>query len=135
FAAVVAALMLAACSTNSVPPAAVSITSPASRAPVSGTAAIQVPSADDSTVSRVEVFARSRGATESGVLVGSSTRTPHVVSWYTPSQPNLAELELVAVAVGHGGAEVKSNPVPVRVHNSGVPNLELLTAYTIVPEG
>ena len=128
--------LLAACGAggdDSAPPL-VSILSPASGSPVSGTATVQVGADDDRGVTNVKLYVRGRGSEEEGVQVASTTEgPPYVLSWYTPGQPNLSDLELVAVARDTGGNESTSDPVAVRVQNSNVPTLQLLTAFTLPP--
>lgn len=125
-------LFLAACSSpTDTLPAAVSITSPASGSPVSGTTTVQLSATDDVAVTSVKLYVRGKGSSARGVLVGTATQEPYVVSWYTLAQPNLSDLELVAVATDTGGNEGESAPVSVRVQNSNVPTLNLLTAYNL----
>jgi hypothetical protein len=114
-------------------PPSVSLVSPASGSPVSGTVSVQVTAADDQAVANVKLYARSRGSTTQGVQVGSATQAPYVVSWFTPNHPNLSELEIYAVATDFGANESRSKPVWVKVQNSGVPSLQLLTAFTVPP--
>ena len=128
--------LLAACGAggdDSAPPS-VSILSPASGAPVSGTTTVQVSADDDKGVTSVRLFVRSKGSESEGVQVASTTDgPPYVLSWYTPGQPNLSDLDLIAVAKDTGGNESTSDPVAVRVQNSNVPTLQLLTAFTLPP--
>jgi hypothetical protein len=126
--------LLSSCASTDINPPTVTITSPAANAPVSSTAVVQVSASDNDGVARVDLYARGKGMTDRGVRVGSATQEPYVISWYTPSQPNFAELELIAVAVDSGNNEGESQPVAVKVQNSGVPALQLLTAYTLPPD-
>ncbi len=127
-------LVLASCqlSGDETPPT-VAILSPAAGSPVSGTTTVQLSADDDHGVASVKLFVRARGSQGQGVQLGSATQAPYVVSWYTLAQPNLAELELVAVATDFAGNEGRSEPVAVRVQNAGVPSLQLLTAFTLPP--
>lgn len=133
--ACLASLVLCACGSGSegVPPL-LAITSPASGSPVSGTAAVQVSADVDNDVSSVELYVREKGGEGRGVRVGVANQDPFVVQWYTPGQPNLAELDLIAVGKSKDGAEGESLPVTVRTQNSGVPSLQLLTAFTLAPD-
>jgi hypothetical protein len=124
------------CSSNDSLPPTVAIVSPASGSPVAAVTSVQVSAADDRGVRVVELFARGKGGTERGVLVGTAVEEPYVVSWQTTSQPNFAELELLAVARDLAGNEAESSPITVRTQNGGVPSLERLYAFTVpVPTG
>lgn len=112
----------------------VSIATPASGSSVSATVAVQSIAGNDAGVSKVQVYVRSRGSASRGVLVGAATREPFVVSWFTPAVPNGSEVELVAVAYDEAGNAGESDPVPVRVSNPGVPNVEYLAAFTLPPK-
>jgi hypothetical protein len=113
----------------------VAITSPAIGSTVAGTAAVQITAQDTAGIASVEVYARGKGSTEQGVRVGSAVgQGPYVVTWNTSTQPNVAELELIAVAIDTTGNKGESTPVLVKTQNSGVPNLKLLAAYTVPPK-
>jgi hypothetical protein len=118
------------------PPTA-NITNPAQDSVLTGTATIQIDARDDETaVSKVNVYARSKDSTKKGTLVGSSITKPFVVSWNTTSAsgvPNQLPLELVAEAVDRAGNVGSSTPVRIRTQNTGVPNLSLLAAFTYPP--
>lgn len=118
------------------PPTA-NITNPAQDSVLTGTVTIQVDAKDDETsVSKVNVYARGVGSTKKGVLIGSSITKPFVVSWNTNSAsgvPNQLPLELIAEAVDKAGNPGLSTAVRVRTQNSGVPNLSLLAAFTYPP--
>ncbi|WP_424951957.1 Ig-like domain-containing protein [Deinococcus sp.] len=74
-------LLLAACQQTSSTPPSVSITSPAVGQPVSGTAQVQVSATSGNGVVKVTLYARSRGSSGPGLVVGSATTEPFVVSW------------------------------------------------------
>jgi hypothetical protein len=118
------------------PPTA-NITNPAQDSVLTGTAAIQIDARDDETsVARVNVYARGKDSTKKGTLIGSSITKPYVVSWNTTSAtgvPNQLPLELIAEAVDRAGNVGSSTPVRVRTQNTGVPNLSLLAAFTYPP--
>ena len=107
-----------------------SISSPASDATVSSTVPIQVTAQDDKSVTSVRAFARARGGTSKGFAVGSSVKSPYVISWNTTGVPNLADLEVYSQAEDGGGNIGVSDPVRVKVQNAGVPNLRAFTAFT-----
>ena len=127
-------LGLAACTTPDTLPPTLAITSPASGSPVSGTTTIQLSASDDQGLASLQVFVRGKGSTERGVAIGSAAQEPYVLSWYTLGQPNLADLELVAIAKDYGANETESAAVTVKTQNSGVPSLQLLTAFTLAPD-
>ncbi len=118
------------------PPTA-NITNPAQDSVLTGTAPIQIDAKDEETsITKVNVYARGVGSTKKGVLIGSSITKPFVVSWNTASAsgvPNQLPLEIIAEAVDRGGNVGTSDPVRVRTQNSGVPNLSLLAAFTYPP--
>jgi hypothetical protein len=95
--------------------------------------AVQVSSAENSAVIRIDLYVRGQGSQDKGIMVGSSVNAPHVISWNTITQPNATNLELVAVGVDAAGSETASPPVPVRTQNSGTPQLQYLVGYTIAP--
>jgi hypothetical protein len=111
-----------------------SISSPASDATVSSTVPIQVTAQDDKSVTSVRAFARARGSTSKGFAVGSSVKSPYVISWNTTGVPNLADLEVYSQAEDGGGNIGVSDPVRVKVQNAGVPNLRAFTAFTYPPQ-
>ena len=94
---IVLLLFLASCDSPDIGPSALAITSPASGSSVSGTVTVQIGSAEDSAVNRVDLYVRGQGSTGKGVLAGSSVNKPYVVSWNTIAQPNATNLELVAI--------------------------------------
>jgi hypothetical protein len=110
------------------------ITSPASDASVSSTTPVQINAVDDTGVAKVQVYARARGSTARGVQVGSAISKPFVIPWNTAGVPNLAELELYAVATDAGGNEGASDPVRVKTANTGLPSLLYLAAFTYPPQ-
>lgn len=128
-------LALIACTdpTDTEKPSA-SISSPASDAVVSSTVPIQVTAQDNKTVTSVRAFARARGSTTKGFAVGSSVKSPYVISWNTTGVPNLADLEVYSQAEDGGGNVGLSDPVRVKVQNAGVPNLKAFTAFTYPPQ-
>ena len=127
---------LASCGTDGSAPPVAAILSPASGSPVSDTVSVQVSASDDKAVSKVKLYVRSKGSEDEGMSVGSAVEgPPFVVAWNTRNQPNQAELELVAEALDSGGNSSRSEPVAVRTQNSGLPQLQLLTAFTLPPEG
>ncbi len=126
-------LLLASCDSTDIAPSALAITSPASGSSVSGTVTVQIGSAEDSAVTRVDLYVRGQGSTGKGVLAGSSVNKPYVVSWNTIAQPNTTNLELVAIGVDSAGTETASPPVPVRTQNTGTPQLQYLVGYTLAP--
>ena len=130
---VVLILLFSACQSDDTTPPTVSISSPASGSPVSDTIAVQINANDDGDVQEVKLYIRAKDSKKKGELVGAATQPPYVVSWFTPKQPNLAELELLAVARDSASNEAESPPVSVRTQNTGVPTFEFLTAFTLVP--
>ncbi len=118
------------------PPTA-NITNPAQDSVLTGTVTIQVDAKDEETsISKVNVYARGVGSSKKGVLIGSSITKPFVVSWNTNSAsgvPNQLPLELIAEAVDKSGNTGSSTAVRVRTQNAGVPNLSLLAAFTYPP--
>lgn len=126
--------LLVACTSTDTTPPSLAITSPSSGSPVSGTVSVLASASDDVGVSRLDIYARAKGSSSRGIMVGSAVKEPFVVSWNTLAQPNQAELELVAVGRDAGGNEGESPPVAVRTQNSGVPSLQLVTAFTIPPD-
>jgi Bacterial Ig domain len=134
----VSCLLLAACDQKDTLPPALAISSPAVGSPVSGTVAVQVNAIDNNAnLGQVDLYVRGKGSTGKGVFAGSSvsTQSPYVVSWNSEAQPNQAELELVAVGKDQSGNESESSPVAVKTQNASSPNLQLLTAYTLIPNG
>ena len=127
-------LLLTACTPPNTTPPSLAITTPASGSPVSGTVPVQVSTAEEDSVTRIDLYVRGKGSTDKGVPAGSAVASPFVISWNTTAQPNAAELELVAVGVNKGGNEAESPPVAVKTQNSNVPTLQLLTAFTIPPD-
>jgi Bacterial Ig domain len=127
-------VLLTACKSTDIGPNALAITSPASGSPVSGTIAVQVGTADNTNVTRVELYVRGQGSTVKGMMVGSSVNEPHVISWNSLSQPNATNLELVAVAIDKEGKETPSPALPIRTQNSGTPQLQYLVGYTLAPK-
>lgn len=127
--------LLASCTdpTDTEKPSA-SISSPASDAVVSSTVPIQVTAQDNKTVTSVRAFARARGSSSKGFAVGSSVKSPYVISWNTTGVPNLADLEVYSQAEDGGGNVGLSDPVRVKVQNAGVPNLKAFTAFTYPPQ-
>ena len=109
------------------------ITSPASDASVSSTVPVQIDATDNNRVSRVEVYARGRGSTAPGLLIGSAVSAPYVISWNTLGVPNAADLELYASAFDTAGNKGDSSAVRVKTANQNVPNLNYLVAYTLPP--
>jgi hypothetical protein len=95
---------------------------------------IQVTAQDDKSVTSVRAFARARGSTSKGFAVGSSVKSPYVISWNTTGVPNLADLEVYSQAEDGGGNIGVSDPVRVKVQNAGVPNLRAFTAFTYPPQ-
>jgi hypothetical protein len=95
---------------------------------------IQVTAQDDKSVTSVRAFARARGSTSKGFAVGSSVKSPYVISWNTTGVPNLADLEVYSQAEDGGGNIGLSDPVRVKVQNAGVPNLRAFTAFTYPPQ-
>jgi Bacterial Ig domain len=128
-------LALLSCQSSDGTPPAAAITSPAIGSTVAGTTAVQITAQDSAGIATVEVYARGKGSQERGVRVGSAVgQGPYVVTWNTTTQPNVAELELIAVATDTTGNKGESTPVLVKTQNSGVPNLKLLAAYTVPPK-
>lgn len=109
----------------------VSITSPAAQSPVNGTTPVQVTAADNTKVTKVNVYARTPGSTSTGVLVGSATTAPYVISWYTPGVPNQADVELYATATDDSGNTGTGDPVKVRTNNPGLPLLTYLAGFNL----
>ncbi len=109
------------------------ITTPASDASVSSTVPIQIDATDNTGVSRVEVYARGRGSSAQGLLIGTAVTAPFVVSWNTFGVPNAADLELYASAFDTAGNKGDSAAVRVKTANQNVPNLNYLVAYTLPP--
>jgi hypothetical protein len=112
----------------------VAITSPASDATLSATVPIQLDATDDKGVSRIEVFARGRGSSATGVSLGSAVSRPYVISWDTTGVPNNTELELVARAFDAAGNSADSTPVRIKTQNSNVPSLTGVFAYSLPPK-
>lgn len=127
-------LALTACGTRDAAPPRVTITTPAAGSTVSGTTAVVVDAADDSGIARVQVYARAAGSTRSGVLLGSASEKPYVVSFATGTVPNGNALELYALATDTGGQTATSAPVPVQAQNAGAPRLNYFAAFTMPPK-
>lgn len=127
-------LLIVACNNGDTTPPTLAITSPASGSPVSGTVTVQVSAVDDQSLSRVDLYARDKGSDAEGIFAGSAVEEPFVISWNTGNVPNGADLELVARGKDAGGNESSSPPTTVKTQNSGVPTLQLVTAFTIEPD-
>ncbi len=115
---------------DAIPPST-AITTPAQDAVLAGTVPVQIDALDNTGVSRVDVYARSRGSKVKGVLVGSAVSKPFVISWNTSAVPNNTALELVAFAKDAAGNEGGSTPVRVKTQNQNLPVLNYLLAYTL----
>lgn len=109
----------------------VSVTSPASGQPLSGTVGVQLSAKDDSGIAKISVYARSHGGSNKGVLIGSATQAPYVVSWFTPQFPNASDLEVYAVALDTSGNSGESDPVRVKIQNPGSPILSYLAGFNL----
>ena len=114
-------LLLTACTPPNTTPPTLAITTPTNGSPVSGTVPVQVSTAEEDSVTRIDLYVRGKGSSVKGVPAGSAVASPYVISWNTTAQPNAAELELVAVGIGKGGNEAESPPVVVKTQNSNVP--------------
>jgi hypothetical protein len=88
-------LSLPACTNPDLGSNALAITSPASGTSVSGTVAVQIGIAENTTATRIDLYVRGQGSTNKGMMVGSSVSEPHVISWNSLSQPNATNLELL----------------------------------------
>jgi Bacterial Ig domain len=110
-------LSLPACTTPDIGSNALAITSPASGTSVSGTVAVQIGIAQNTTATHIDLYVRGQGSTVKGMMVGSSVSEPHVISWNSLGQPNATNLELVAV--DKEGKETPSPALPIRTQNSG----------------
>jgi subtilisin family serine protease len=91
----------------------VAITSPAAGASVEGTVTIGVAASDNFGVAHVELY-------DGTALVGSATRPPFSVSWYTKGLPNGSH-HLTARAYDAVGLGTTSEPVEFIVNNDLVP--------------
>ncbi|WP_157448806.1 Ig-like domain-containing protein [Deinococcus peraridilitoris] len=127
-------LTLVACNQVDKGAPTVSVTSPASGQPLSGTVGVQLSAQDDSGVAKISVYARAHGATNKGVLIGSATQAPYVVSWFTPQYPNASDLEVYAVALDTSGNSGESDPVRVKIQNPGSPVLSYLAGFNLPPD-
>lgn len=126
--------LLPACTNPDLGSNALAITSPASGTSVSGTVAVQIGIAENTTATRIDLYVRGQGSTNKGMMVGSSVSEPHVISWNSLSQPNATNLELVAIAIDKEGKETPSPALPIRTQNSGTPQLQYLVGYTLAPK-
>lgn len=129
-----AALLLGGCNQLDKAPPNVSITSPAGGQPVSGTVGIQLAASDDTGIAKLSVYARAPGSTSKGVLIGSATQAPYLISWFTLQFPNASELEVYAVALDAAGNTSQSDPVKVKVQNPGSPVLSYLAGFNLPPD-
>lgn len=127
--AVLLGALLTSCGEDG-PPPSITIVAPAVDASVSGTTAVQVTISDEEKVDEVRVYARQRGGTEDGRLLGTVNTRPYIVSWNSTNVPNGDDLELYASA-RRAGATGKSTPVPVRIQNATAPTLAYLVAYNL----
>ncbi len=127
-------MLLVACPDGNGPKPTAAITSPANDASVSSTTPVQITALDETGVTKVQLYARSRGGTVKGVLVGSAVSKPFVLPWNTANVPNQAELELYTVATNTAGTEGASDPVRVKTANAGLPSLSYLAAFTYPPQ-
>lgn len=123
--------LLTACTSGPSTPPSVSLSSPAVGQTVSGTVSVQINAKADSGILKVGVYARGKGTSGDGVLVGSASSEPFVVSWFTPGFPNTADLELYARAESNNGSFSNSDPVAVKTSNSGAPTFSYLIGYTL----
>ncbi len=135
-------LALAACSDSGLPPQ-VRIAAPSNNSSISGTANVQLQTGSDSSITRIDLYAREIGSADPGQLLGTTSQptdsqqgsasTSYVVSWNTGTLPNLAPVELYAVATGDGG-EGTSDPVRLTVSNTGAPALSYFAGFNL-PSG
>jgi hypothetical protein len=130
---IVALLLLTGCGEREQLPIAIAITTPATGTPVSGTVPVQMTATDDRQLTSIDLYVREKGSQGDGTFVGTATSQPFVVQWFTPAQPNQADLELVAIGSDAQGRRGTSLPVAVRTQNTGVPALQALLAFTIEP--
>ncbi|AFD28245.1 hypothetical protein DGo_PF0022 (plasmid) [Deinococcus gobiensis I-0] len=121
-------LILSSCGSGGTPPS-VAILTPISEATVTGTTAVQV-TLDTQETGTVTVYARARGGTEEGRLIGTVNTSPYIVTWNTASLPAGADLELYAKATVKG-ATGTSPTVPVIIQNASSPALQYMVAYNI----
>lgn len=128
------ALVLTSCGKNEGVAPRISVTSPASGAPVSGTVSVQFSAADDARLSKISLYVRSPGTTDRGTLVGSATSAPFVISFYTPKFPNGSLLELVPIAQDAAGNVNQGDPIEVKVQNAGSPALSYLAGFNLPPD-
>ncbi|MGB9081709.1 MAG: Ig-like domain-containing protein [Desulfuromonadaceae bacterium] len=95
---------------NDTTPPAVSLTTPANSAVVSGTVTVSANASDNIAVSKVEFY-------ENGVLLFASNTAPYSFSWNTSSVTN-GSYTLVAKAYDTTGNIGQSSDVPVTVNNA-----------------
>ena len=86
--------LLSACTNTDSSPPTVSITSPASNSPVSGTVAVLINAVDDLGIKGVDLYVRGKGSSGRGVFINSAVGTsPFVVNWNASSNmPNQTDL-------------------------------------------
>ncbi|GGJ33093.1 hypothetical protein GCM10008938_19230 [Deinococcus roseus] len=91
---------------------------------------IQINASDESGISKVRVYAREKGSSQKGVLLGSASSSPYVISWPTYNIPNQVSAELYAEAIDESGMTGTSDAVYVKPVNPGLPQLSYFVAYT-----
>lgn len=121
--------MLIACNPDDKSPPQTTITSPATGSAVSGTFSVQITATDDVSVANVKLYGRSPNSKGDGQLLGTAVKQPFIINVNSLELPNLAELDLYAIATDFSAKEGKSSPTRIRIQNPGVPKLNAFYNY------